>query len=448
MAETQAPPPVMEQRTPPRWLWRALFMALVVVVVGVLAWNAISMLTHVLTIIFLSWFIALAMEPLIRWLVGRGIRRTRATGLVMTGGLAFMLVIVLLFGNLFVTQLIDLVDSLPTYYAQFAEWLESSFDIVIPTADEAVDTLGDNWQDLAPGLLGAGLSIINGLFTFTSILLVVYYMASAGPRFRAAVLQLFAPNRQRELLGLWELSQEKVADYINSRVVLAALSTFFTFIFLTVLSIPYALPLAAFTGIVSQFVPTIGTYIGGALPVAVALTVSPAKGIAVLAFIIGYQQVENLIFSPKVSARALSLNPAVSFLGVIAFGAIWGPMGAFLALPIIATVQAVAFTYVRRHELVDSPLLREDVEAMRRHRGWVDLDEDRARGEDGPTPAEAAVAEAAAERRAAEETERDEAPGGTTTGDATPLGTTRDGTAPDGTTPNGTEPDEGPRPQP
>ena len=52
---------------------------------------------------------------------------------------------------------------------------------------------------------------------------------------------------------------------------------------------------------VSQFVPTIGTYIGGALPIAVALAVDPVKGLLTLAFIVGYQQVENLIFSPKVS---------------------------------------------------------------------------------------------------------------------------------------------------
>src|SRR6185312_5371706 len=139
---------------------------------------------------------------------------------------------------------------------------------------------------------------------------------------RASICRLLAPARQREVLRLWEVSQEKVADFINSRIVLAALSTFFTFIFLTVLSIPYALPLAAFTGVVSQFVPTIGTYIGGALPIAVALTSgSWQKAVMVLGFIILYQQVENMWLSPKISARALQMNPAVSFVVVLAFGA-------------------------------------------------------------------------------------------------------------------------------
>jgi len=362
-------------RRPPAWLPRALLVTGAAVFLGLFAWRALAMLGNVLFIVVISWFVALAMEPLIRWLVARGVRRTRATGIVMVGGIVAILAVLALFGQLFVSQVVALVESLPEYYADLTEWLDRSFDLQIPPVDEVLDNVSANWQELAPGIIGVGSSIIGGLFTMTSVLLVVYYMASAGPRFRASVLRLFAPNRQREVQRLWEVSQEKVADFINSRIVLAALSTVFTFVFLTALGIPYALPLAAFTGVVSQFVPTVGTYIAGAVPTAVALAVDPVKGLLVLAFIIGYQQLENLVFSPKVSARSLELNPAVSFLAVIAFGAVFGPFGAFLALPVAATIQAVSSTYVRRHELVDPAILEEDA-ASRRRRDWVDVPDD------------------------------------------------------------------------
>ena len=367
--------PAHSERRPPAWLGRALVMAVVAVFIGILAWRALSLLESVTTIIVLSWFIALAMEPSIRWIVRHGVRRTRATGLVMLGGILGSVVIIALFGNLFVQQVIDFVENVPEYYASLAEWLDESFGLQIPTADEAVDSLGGNWQSVAPSIIGAGASIIGAFFTATSIGLVTYYMSSAGPRFRAAVLQFLEPGRQREVLRVWEVSQEKVADFITSRLLLAGLSAGFTWLFLVIVDVPYALALAAFTGIVSQFVPTIGTYIGGALPVAVALTISPAKGLIVLAYIIAYQQVENLIFSPKVAAKTLELNPAISFLGVIAFGAVFGAMGAFLALPVMATIQAVASTYIRRHELVDDPLLHEDVEALGKNRHWTDVEQ-------------------------------------------------------------------------
>lgn len=369
---------------PPAWLGRALLMAAGTVFAGILVWRALGQLTTVLTITVLSWFIALAMEPPIRWLVRHGIRRTRATGLVMLAGIVGTGVILALFGNLFIQQVVAFAQNLPDYYEQLAQWLDKRFEMDLPSSDEAVNALTDNWQSLAPGVIGAGVTIAGGFFMLTSIGLVTYYMASAGPRFRAAVLGFLEPDRQREVLRVWEVSQEKVADFITSRLVLAGLSTVFTWVVLMVLDVPYALALSAFTGIVSQFVPTIGTYIGGALPVALALTVSPLTALGVLAWIIAYQQVENLIFAPKVSARALALNPAVAFLGVIAFGAVFGAMGAFLALPVMATIQAVASTYVRRHELVDDPLLKEDADGGEPRPDRVDVDEEDEEGRTDP----------------------------------------------------------------
>ncbi|MFF1529532.1 AI-2E family transporter [Cellulomonas sp. NPDC058312] len=353
-------PGARDSRIPPRWLPRALTMAVVAVFAGILVWRAASMLGNVITIIVISWFIALAMEPMILWLGRRGIKRPLATGITMLGSLVLGIGILAMLGGLFVNQLVDLVQSIPGYYADLRGFTADRFDVALPRTDELLNNAGDYVGDIAPGVIGVGTSIAGGLFTATAVLLVVYYMASAGPKFRAAVCRYLAPHRQREVLKLWEVSQEKVAGFITSRIVLAAFSTAATWLFLVIVGIPYALPLAVFTGLVSQFIPTVGTYIGGALPVLVALTVSPLRALAVLAFIIAYQQVENLLLTPKVSERSLALNPAVAFLSVIAFGAVFGALGAFLSLPVAATIQAVMSTYLRRHELVDPSLLEEE----------------------------------------------------------------------------------------
>lgn len=365
-----ASPGTRDSRLPPRWLPRALVMAVVAVFAGILIWRGASMLGNVITIVVISWFVALAMEPMILWLGRRGVKRTAATGITMIGSLLIGVGVLVLLGGLFVNQLVELVQSIPGYYADLRGFMSDRFDVQLPATDELLSNAGDYVGDIAPGVIGVGTSILGGLFTATAVLLVVYYMASAGPKFRAAVCRYLAPHRQREVLRLWEVSQEKVAGFITSRIVLAAICTATTWLFLALLGIPYALPLATFTGLVSQFVPTVGTYIGGALPVLVALSVSPLRALAVLAFIIAYQQVENLLLTPKVSQRSLALNPAIAFLSVIAFGAVFGPLGAFLSLPVTATIQAVASTYVRRHELVDSSLLQEE---HGKHRGEGDV---------------------------------------------------------------------------
>ena len=129
-------------------------------------------------------------------------------------------------------------------------------------------------------------------------------------------------------------------------------------VFLMIIKVPYWLPLALFCGIVSQFVPTLGTYIGGALPVLFAWGERGiGYAIGVVVFITVYQQIENLVLSPKISERTMDLNPCIAFLTVLFFGSIFGAAGAFLALPITASIQVLLKVAMKRYPLVDMPLM-------------------------------------------------------------------------------------------
>ncbi len=350
-----------DARRPPRWWGKALAMAVVAVFVAIFAWDALGALGGLLVNLLIAFFLALALEPIVVWLVRHGWRRGAAAASALIGGLVLVLVVLALFGNLFVQQLVQLVENVPELYADARATVGERFGVEVPETDDLLRQATEAWGgDVASGALLVGTTILGGLFAALTILLVTYYLLAAGPRFRASICRWLTPNRQQEVLRLWEITQVKVADFINTRIVLAAIATVATFAFLAILGTPYSLPLALFTGVVSQFVPTIGTYIGGALPIVVALTSQGVpQGLGVLAFILGYQQVENLWLAPKVSARALEMNAAVSFVVVLAFGAVFGALGAFLALPIAATIQAVANTYVQRHELVQSHMLHD-----------------------------------------------------------------------------------------
>lgn len=353
---------------PPRWLPKAFVMAVVAVIVGVLAWRAMGMLTALFTNLVIALFISLMLEPMIAWLVRHRWKRGAATGVVMGGAFLAIVAMIAMFGTMFVTQVIELGKSVPQTYENIRTWASESFGAELPEKEKLLGQALDGWgDDIASSAVGIGTSLLSFIFAVMTIGLVVYYLCAAGPKFRAAICSWLAPRNQVTVLHLWEVTQVKVSGFINSRLVLAFLSTAFTLVFLIILGIPYSLPLALFTGIVSQFVPTIGTYIGGALPILLALAQSPMKALAVLIFIVVYQQIENYIFSPKISQKALEMNPAVAFVVVLAFGAVFGALGAFLALPVAATIQAVASTYLRRHELVDSALLREHEPAD----GWM-----------------------------------------------------------------------------
>ncbi|WP_435300274.1 AI-2E family transporter [Timonella sp. A28] len=346
---------------PPRWLPRALTSIVFTVFIATFIWRAMGSLTGLFINLVIALFLALAMEPMVLWLVRRKWKRGAATGAVLIGLLVSALTLIAVFGQMFIEQAAQLILSLPDTYESSAMWLEKRFEVDIPELNELQRQLINEYGgDAANQALAIGASMLGVLFNISVVLLVAYYLSAAGPKFRASICAWLRPSSQTEVLRLWEITQGKISDYINSRVVLALMNTFCTWIFLEIINISYSLPLAVFTGVVSQFVPTIGTYIGGALPVVFALTSgSITKALAILAFIIAYQQIENLWLSPRISAKALQLNPAVSFVVVLGFGAVFGALGAFLALPIAATIQAIGSTYLRRHELIDSEMLRD-----------------------------------------------------------------------------------------
>jgi predicted PurR-regulated permease PerM len=373
-----------DARRTPRWLPRALALAAVTVFVAVWAWHALGELQHLIITVVIAFFISLALEPVVVWLVRHGWRRGLAAGAALGGSILAVVAAVLLFGRLFVEQLLALLGSIPDAYANIQSRLADTFGVALPNLDTAVHDAVAKWgDDITSALIGASASLVSWIFDFTTVLLVVYYLSAAGPRLRATVCRWLTPGHQADVLMLWETGQRKASDYIGSRVVLATLSSTFMFLFLTIMKTPYALPLALFTGVVSQFVPTIGTYIGGALPVAVAwATQGGAVALAIVGFIVVYQQVENFYLSPKVSAHALEMNPAVSFLVVLAFGAVLGPIGAFIALPTAATVQAFASTYMQRYALIESSMLSDPSRAARAEQ-WTDVATDERHDEPG-----------------------------------------------------------------
>lgn len=346
----------------PGWVPRAILLFFGGVVGLLTASWLIRELRGLLLILLISLFVAFALEPAVNYLDRRGWRRgpaTAAIGLVLivafAGFVAAMSVLI-------VDQVSNFADDVEGYGDQIEQYADDWFNAEIEM-DEVIDDLTaedgplrefaeNNAADIATLVLGGVLQ------TFT-VALFTFYLVADGPRLRRAVCSLFRPERQREVLRAWELAIDKTGGYIYSRSLLAGLSAIATWIALTIIGVPYALALALWVGLFSQFIPVVGTYIGGALPVVIAALHDPVDVVWTLGFIVLYQQVENYVFAPRITAHTMEMHPAVAFGTVIAGAALIGPVGAVLALPAAAVGQAFVSTYVQRHEVVDSALTRE-----------------------------------------------------------------------------------------
>ena len=193
---------------------------------------------------------------------------------------------------------------------------------------------------------------------------------------------------------MWTISVEKTGGYVVSKLVLASLSAVFHVAFFWFIDVPFWLPLGIFAGIVGQFIPTIGTYIGVALPALFALLDKPINALWIAVFATVYQQLENYVFTPRISRRTMDVHPAVALGSVIAGAALFGPIGALIGIPIAAVALAIVDTFSKRHELVpelaslepDDNGNGDDGRGRRRRR--ADHQKDSAAGDDAPDDAD------------------------------------------------------------
>jgi predicted PurR-regulated permease PerM len=287
----------------------------------------------------------------------------------LRGLLLMLLVFVLItlfgwaMGSLLVDQVTELVDEAPRYIENTEDWINESFNAEVDADDLVIEfqeggAARDFATNLAGNVVSAGATLVTVIFQTLTVLLFTFYLVADGPRLRRALLSVVHPDNQREVLRVWEIAIDKTGGYIYSRGLLAFFSAIFHSIAFAVIGIPFPLPLGIWVGLVSQFVPTVGTYIAGALPVAIALVDNPVDAIWVVVVVTLYQQVENYLLAPPIQAETMDMHPAVAFGAVIAGASILGPIGALLALPAAATGQAFVTTYLRRHDVVESRLTR------------------------------------------------------------------------------------------
>jgi predicted PurR-regulated permease PerM len=339
-------------------VWRAAWVVVAVVALVALARFVLSDAGGVIFSLILAFLASIAMEPAVARL-STSMKRGFATAIVMFGSLVLFGAFLFLFGRLLSDQIGTFAQSVPQLLEDLTKWAAERFGIeldyqqMLDRLGVGTSTLTTLAQNLAGGVLGFVASVVAAAFSTLTFVFFTYYFSADGPRLRRWLAQL-VPQRQQEVFGLmWELAVRKTGGYVTARVVLAVICGSLSALFMLIIGMPYWLALGIWTGVVAQFVPTVGTYIAIALPVIIGLIgEKPWQGLAVLGFAIVYQQIENVTLEPRISAYAVDVHPAVSFGAVLFGAALFGIGGAFVAVPISALLLALFDVYTHKYELV------------------------------------------------------------------------------------------------
>lgn len=309
-------------------------------------------------IIVISLFLSFAIEPAVSYLARRGWRRGLATALVfvavmvLIGGLVALLIPAVVTGTRqAMAALPDLVRNLARYLQPLGVHLDKAH------VEDQLRTYGSKLLSGAGSLLGGVLhvatGIVGGLFQAVTIALFTFYMVARGPQMRGAILSRFRQDRQRQILFIWEQAIEQTGGYFYSRLLLAIVNGLLMYAVLRWRGVPFAAPLALFEGFASEFIPIVGTYVAGAAPALVALLYDPVDALIVVIWILLYQQIENYLLSPRLTARTMDLSAPVALAAALIGGSLGGILFAFLALPAAGVIQAGIRAYGRYYEVVE-----------------------------------------------------------------------------------------------
>lgn len=340
----------------PVWVPRAIVLFWLGFGVVWLARGVLHSLRSFFLIVLVSLFLSFAIEPAVNALERRGIRRGIGTGAIFLaivlalGGFGFAM------GSVLADQVNKFVDDAPALIDDLERWsqrhISEDIDFEEIRKEFVAGGSASRWgRELASNAVDFGTTVLSILLQILTVGLFTFYLVADGPRFRRAICSRLRPERQREVLRVWDLAIEKTGGFIASRAVLALLSALAHWLVFEIVGVNFPLPLAIWVGVLSQFIPVIGTYLAGALPVLIALIESPSRGLWVLGFVIAYQQVENYVLLPRITARTMEMHVATAFGAVLVGSAVLGPVGALLALPAAATLQAFISSLVQVHEI-------------------------------------------------------------------------------------------------
>ena len=353
----------------------------VIVVIALAA--LLVVLRHVVVLVLASLVLAIGLQPAIRWLIDRRVRRGVAVALIFGVGLVIVGAFLAIVSPIVARQVTELIQAAPRYLARaqarssLLGKLDRQFGLV------------DRLRELATNVPGFALAFARGFASFVfdvvTVAILTAYFATSLPSMQRWLARLLRREHREGLEVILERATGKIGGYVTGNVVVSLIAGAATFAALVLIGVPYALALAVWVAL-TDLIPTVGALLGAVVVCLVAAFVSLPVLLLTVAFFLVYQQVENYVIAPRIMRRAISIPSAAVIIAVLVGGTIAGFFGALLALPIAATVQIVLEElYVRdRIEEVRA------VDAATEHHAWWR----RRQGGAGPQEADANDADA------------------------------------------------------
>lgn len=306
--------------------------------------RALQSASQVFVLLIISLFLAMGLNPAVEALQRRNMKR----GLAVTTIVASVVGVVILAAFVVIPPVIRQVNELINSGPQLIDSLRTNSTFAkLNNQYGVIDSLQRKFQEFITngklvtgafgGVIGVGRTVISGVFSALTIMVLTLYFLSSLPRVTSIFYRLAPASRRERVSKLGDAIISRIGAFVGSQLVIAFLAAVFVFFLSLGLSLPYAAALGMLILFVA-LIPLVGHFIGGAIVSLVALTESPTKGLLAIILYTAYVQIENYLITPRIMRRSLSIPGLVTIVAALLGTSLLGLVGGILAVPLAAAV--------------------------------------------------------------------------------------------------------------
>ena len=345
---------------------RAVAVTLIVVgITGLIL--LVAQFRHILILLLLAIVLATALKPAVAWLNRQGVRWTLAVSVVFALMFLAVLAVGILAGPKIVREGSDFVAEMPERYQGFRNWLQEQHSVgklasqafpedlpnlLTPTDKTSAES--DASEKNGSALSTASRLVMQSMLATIMVCILSAYWLLQEQRTVQALIVAVPSQRREETKTFLEAIDQKVGAYVRGQFLLCLIVGTLTLIGYWAIGLPNALLLAAIAGVL-EAIPMLGPILGAIPALIMAAAIDPSKLLGVVVVTIVIQQVENYLLVPRIMDRAVGIHGFVTLLAMVGFAALFGILGAILAIPLAAIVQLIVERYVLSDDLLEPP---------------------------------------------------------------------------------------------
>lgn len=321
---------------------RDVFRATLVVVATLVGLYALYLLRHVLFLVGISAFLAVAMEPGVTFLQRLTKSRAAAVGVMVVLIVAFVALFVASIAPPIIDQTENFIESLPELREDLEDRtttlgnLERRFNLTGRINDMAENLSGSLTH--LPGVFGTVFGFIADLLVV--LVLTLYFLLNA-PAMKEEGIRLLPPDRRRRTAHFIDVVFRRVGGWMQGNLLVSFIAGIVSFIGLLLIGVPYPAALAMWVAI-ADLIPMVGAMLGAVVCITVAFFTGVVPGIITTIFFLIYQQIENYVIGPRVMRRTVDVSAVAVIIAALVGGTLLGPVGILLAVPAAASLKVIA----------------------------------------------------------------------------------------------------------